>query len=379
MRIFVSNGSGASSEIFGISADWNENSITWTSRATLATEKVAASQTSPEGTWVEYDVSSLVTGDGTVNLGLFNTHSDGIGFSSRQGSNPPQLIVVPGNQIVPAVPTVSPSTGKLTVAVAGPADGTTLSDPQDVKLTVSVSGSGTISKVELYDNDALVATEDAAPFTYTWAITSKANGDHAWTAVAYDNLGGSTTSVPLKLTVDIAGTPTASSGSVTAAGETAPVPHSGDAADDPAIWVHPTDPSLSTIIGTDKLGGLAVYDLGGKQLFYYADSSPNNVDVRYKFPLAGSPPTLWLRAPPATTRSAFIASIQVHADWSTSPPETFRPGLAWPVSRSKQCQFRQVLRLHRRQQRHDPAMGVVRQRRRQNRRQARSARSPSLR
>ena len=106
LRIFVSNGSGASSEIFGIGADWNENSITWTSRPALATEKVAASQTAPEGTWVEYDVSSLVTGDGTVNLGLFNTHSDGIGFSSREGSNPPQLLVVPGNQIVPAVPTV---------------------------------------------------------------------------------------------------------------------------------------------------------------------------------------------------------------------------------------------------------------------------------
>jgi phytase-like protein/calcineurin-like phosphoesterase family protein len=36
--------------------------------------------------------------------------------------------------------------------------------------------------------------------------------------------------------------------------ETDPVPHRGDAADDPAIWVHPADPSLSTIIGTDKQG-----------------------------------------------------------------------------------------------------------------------------
>ncbi|MFI8362035.1 phytase [Streptomyces sp. NPDC085612] len=27
--------------------------------------------------------------------------------------------------------------------------------------------------------------------------------------------------------------------------ETAPVSHSGDAADDPAVWVHPTDPARS--------------------------------------------------------------------------------------------------------------------------------------
>jgi 3-phytase len=69
--------------------------------------------------------------------------------------------------------------------------------------------------------------------------------------------------------------------------ETDPVPHAGDAADDPAIWVHPTDPSLSTIIGTDKDGGLAVYDLAGKQLQYMADGKINNVDLRVNFPLGG--------------------------------------------------------------------------------------------
>lgn len=69
--------------------------------------------------------------------------------------------------------------------------------------------------------------------------------------------------------------------------ETAPVPHVGDAADDPAIWVNPADPAKSTIIGTDKQGGLAVYGLDGAQLFYYPDGKINNVDLRYGFPLGG--------------------------------------------------------------------------------------------
>src|SRR5881394_3281225 len=34
--------------------------------------------------------------------------------------------------------------------------------------------------------------------------------------------------------------------------QTAPVPHEGDAADDPAVWIHPQEPSLSLILGTDK-------------------------------------------------------------------------------------------------------------------------------
>ncbi|WP_306926939.1 phytase [Arthrobacter globiformis] len=80
-------------------------------------------------------------------------------------------------------------------------------------------------------------------------------------------------------------------GQVSATVETAPIHGTGDAADDPAIWIHPTDPSKSTIIGTDKSTdghGLVVYDLSGRELFYYPDGRMNNVDVRYNFPLGGS-------------------------------------------------------------------------------------------
>jgi len=73
-------------------------------------------------------------------------------------------------------------------------------------------------------------------------------------------------------------------------GETAPVHSSGDAADDSAIWIHPTDPSLSTLIGTDKTatGGLIVYGLSGTELSVKADGRFNNDDVRYNFPLGSS-------------------------------------------------------------------------------------------
>src|SRR5574344_323658 len=64
--------------------------------------------------------------------------------------------------------------------------------------------------------------------------------------------------------------------------------------DDPAIWINPTDPSKSLIIGTDKgdsTGGLWVFNIEGK-----IDSSkcvfnmkrPNNVDIEYGFNLNGT-------------------------------------------------------------------------------------------
>lgn len=76
---------------------------------------------------------------------------------------------------------------------------------------------------------------------------------------------------------------------VTAVAETRPVPRGirDDAADDPAIWIHPEKPGKSRIIGTDKKGGLAVYNLRGKQLFYYPDGMMNNADLRYGFPFSG--------------------------------------------------------------------------------------------
>jgi 3-phytase len=75
--------------------------------------------------------------------------------------------------------------------------------------------------------------------------------------------------------------------SVTATVETDPVPNSGDAADDPAIWVNPNDPAQSAIIGANKRGGLAVYDLNGKQIQYIPDGLMNNVDLRDGFKLGG--------------------------------------------------------------------------------------------
>lgn len=92
--------------------------------------------------------------------------------------------------------------------------------------------------------------------------------------------------------------------------ETDPMPQTNneDAADDPAIWIHPTDASLSRIVGTDKKGGLAVYDLQGKELFYYKAGKCNNVDVRYNFTLAGDTLDI-VAASNRTTRSLSLFAI----------------------------------------------------------------------
>jgi 3-phytase len=70
--------------------------------------------------------------------------------------------------------------------------------------------------------------------------------------------------------------------------QTAPVPHDDDAADDAAVWIHPQDPALSLILGTNKVGGLHIYGMDGSERQVLAtDAQPNNVDVLYGFRLDG--------------------------------------------------------------------------------------------
>lgn len=62
--------------------------------------------------------------------------------------------------------------------------------------------------------------------------------------------------------------------------------------DDPAIWVNPTDPAQSLVIGTDKEanGGLYVFDLKGKIIkakTIKGLNRPNNVDIAYGLLLGG--------------------------------------------------------------------------------------------
>ncbi|WP_273544262.1 phytase [Luteimonas saliphila] len=98
---------------------------------------------------------------------------------------------------------------------------------------------------------------------------------------------------------------------VVAVAETLPVDSFGDAADDPAIWVHPTQPEKSLVIATDKKAGLYVYDMQGRRRQFLADGKMNNVDLRDGFRLGDREVTL-VTASNRTDKS--IAIYRLDAD-----------------------------------------------------------------
>lgn len=72
-----------------------------------------------------------------------------------------------------------------------------------------------------------------------------------------------------------------------AVAQTDGVARAGDAADDPAIWIHPSEPARSRVLGTNKKQGLLVYDLQGRQQQLLEAGRLNNVDVRQRVRLGG--------------------------------------------------------------------------------------------
>ena len=89
------NGSSDGPELHRISSSilWDETTPTWATKPTWVTSKAGDAGVIEAGTWVEYDVSAIVSKNGNYGWALVSISTDLAVFSSRQGANPPQLVV----------------------------------------------------------------------------------------------------------------------------------------------------------------------------------------------------------------------------------------------------------------------------------------------
>ncbi len=88
-----------------------------------------------------------------------------------------------------------------TVTMTSPADGSTFDSYSPPTLAATASDpEGPVAKVEFYDGPTKLGEDTAAPFTYSFPSTL-ASGTHSFTARAIDNLGASTTSSAIGVTV----------------------------------------------------------------------------------------------------------------------------------------------------------------------------------
>jgi PKD repeat protein len=73
--------------------DWTESGITWNTRPQATGPATADLGAATVNTWVELDVTPLVTGNDSVSFVLTQPGTDGVTFYSRQGVYKPELVV----------------------------------------------------------------------------------------------------------------------------------------------------------------------------------------------------------------------------------------------------------------------------------------------
>jgi hypothetical protein len=127
LRVHVAtNGTANGPAAYATSNSWLESKLTWNTRpapTSSATDNKGAIGTN---IWVDYDVTSLVQGNGTYSFVFRADSSDSVSFSSKEGSFPPQLVltlaVTTPTSTATASPTNTPTATPTSTATATPSN-----------------------------------------------------------------------------------------------------------------------------------------------------------------------------------------------------------------------------------------------------------------
>ena len=136
LRVFdTTNGSANGPAVYSTGTSWTETGITWNNRPARTSGALDNKGRISAGTWVEYDVTAAVAGNGTVSFVLAADSTDGATFSSRQGNHPPQLVVtLTGSSIATSTSTATgtaTSSNTPTVTQTGTSTSTPSETPTD--------------------------------------------------------------------------------------------------------------------------------------------------------------------------------------------------------------------------------------------------------
>lgn len=90
---------------------WTEGGLTWNNAPALMESPLSTIGGTTNNSWVEYDVTSAISGDGTYSFALTSPAVDGLTFSSKEAaSNRPELIVEVSGTAPTYTPTAIPPT-----------------------------------------------------------------------------------------------------------------------------------------------------------------------------------------------------------------------------------------------------------------------------
>ena len=94
LRLFVNDASPDGGSVYAVGNTWTETGINCNNAPVLPGSAIRAiGATAPVGSWVDVDLGTAITGNGTYSFAIDNNSTNSAYYSSRQGTNAPQLIV----------------------------------------------------------------------------------------------------------------------------------------------------------------------------------------------------------------------------------------------------------------------------------------------
>ena len=100
LRMYVTNASPSGGSIYSVAntlidgtTPWTEENLTGGNAPGISGSPLSSVGAAVLNTWVEFDVTAAVTGNGTYSFGLKNSSSNSVFYSSTEGNYPAELVV----------------------------------------------------------------------------------------------------------------------------------------------------------------------------------------------------------------------------------------------------------------------------------------------
>ena len=94
LRVYVNDATVNVPQLFAAANGWTETGVTWNNAPATIGPVLGDAAAVSIGTWLEFTVTSTVTGNGTYSYAFIPQSADGIGYASRTATaNQPQLVL----------------------------------------------------------------------------------------------------------------------------------------------------------------------------------------------------------------------------------------------------------------------------------------------
>ncbi|MCI0690403.1 DNRLRE domain-containing protein [candidate division KSB1 bacterium] len=104
LRLYVTDSSKSGGSVHlvsnnyeGTTTTWVERGLNWNNAPAIGGAALSSAGAASVESWVEFDVTSAIAGEAIYSFGLKTTSSDAVYYSSKEGSNKPELVVQLGS------------------------------------------------------------------------------------------------------------------------------------------------------------------------------------------------------------------------------------------------------------------------------------------